>query len=110
MRTLAIVFQTPFLDELPGMTHRHEPMLVQALIAAANTASLISLRSIAKMVGSTRQLIAWREEHFRALALLRDCWELHDESYVFLMTGSNENLKYLVSRFGFVPENAKQHG
>lgn len=31
MRTLAIVFHAPLLDELPSMAHRHEPMLVQAL-------------------------------------------------------------------------------
>src|SRR5690606_8073008 len=33
MWPLSIVVLPPLLDELPGMAHRHEPMLVQAFIS-----------------------------------------------------------------------------
>ncbi|MDB5770092.1 MAG: hypothetical protein JWM42_466 [Burkholderia sp.] len=32
MRPLVVVFLAPFFNYLPGMAHRDEPMLVQALI------------------------------------------------------------------------------
>lgn len=77
---------------------------------AKASSTRVSLQSSVKMVGSSRQLLAWKTEHFRALLLLRDAWGIDDAQYALLMTGENTNMKRLASSHGFKPSDHKKHG
>lgn len=70
----------------------------------------VSLSTAEKMVGRTRQLLAWRQEHFSALSVLVDYWGIAREQFVVLMTGENARLEALATGLGFPPGNAKAHG
>lgn len=75
-----------------------------------NTSSPVSHSWVVKMIGSSRQLLAWKEEHFRTLSLLRNCWEIEEDQYSFLMTGKNESMKQIASLHGFSPGDPKKLG
>lgn len=70
----------------------------------------VSLTCAVRMIGSSRQLLAWREEHFHTLSLLRDCWKIIEDQYAFLMAGENESMKRIASAHGFAPSDPKTHG
>ena len=70
----------------------------------------ILLSCIVRMVGSSRQLLAWKEEHFQALSLLQDYWNIDESQYAFLMTGQNAYIKKISSTYGFLPVDHKTHG
>lgn len=75
-----------------------------------NTSAPVSLSSVIRMVGSSRQLLAWREEQFRTLSLLRACWEIDEGQYAFLMTGKNTNMTRIALAHGFKPADPKRYG
>ena len=63
-----------------------------------------------RMVGSSRQLLAWRREHFLTLSLVRDLWNIRDDQYVLLMTGVSERIKGIATEYGFEPGDPKRQG
>jgi integrase len=70
----------------------------------------LSLAKAEKIVGRSRQLLAWRSEHFVALAVLVKQWGIARDQFVMLMSGNNSRLKELAIELGFTPGNAKTHG
>lgn len=75
-----------------------------------DTSTPVSLSRAVKMVGSSRQLLAWKTEHFHTLAFMRDCWEIDETQYAFLMAGENAIMKQIASAQGFKPSDHKTHG
>ena len=71
---------------------------------------IVSIVHVNFMVGSSRQLLAWEDEHFKTLAYLRDLWNIKDSQYVFLMTGECEQVKGFASQCGFSPGDPKKQG
>lgn len=69
-----------------------------------------SLMCVQKMVGSSRQLLAWKTEHFQVLSRLRDLWEIPQGQFAFLMAGQNERMASSASSYGFDPGDPKKHG
>jgi len=70
----------------------------------------VSLSAAEKMVGRSRQLLAWRQEHFSALSALVEHWGIARDQFAVLMTGESARLKTLATGIGFPPGNAKTHG
>lgn len=70
----------------------------------------ISLDSAVRMIGSKRQILAWRPEHFRALVALLDLWDISKEQYVLLMAGNIQQIRDLAVEHGFLPGDPKQLG
>jgi integrase len=70
----------------------------------------VSIKCAQRMVGSTRQLLAWRREHFLALSLVRDLWNIRDDQYVLLMTGDSGRIRDIARDYGFEPGDPKKRG
>ena len=75
-----------------------------------DASSPVSLSCAVKMIGGSRQLLAWKKEHFQVLSMLRDYWEIDESQYAFLMAGTNVNIKLIASAHGFEPADPKTHG
>lgn len=73
-------------------------------------APAIPIETIIQIVGSSRQLLAWKPQQFRALAQLCALWNIPDAQYSFFMVGKNNQVGALASEFGFKPEDPKGHG
>lgn len=63
-----------------------------------------------RIVGSSRQLLAWRREHFLALSCVLDLWNIRGDQYALLMTGDSDRLKGIATDFGFEPGDPKKQG
>lgn len=70
----------------------------------------VSITCAQRMVGSSRQLLAWRREHFLALSLVRDLWNIREDQYALLMTGDSDRMKGIATGFGFEPGDPKKQG
>lgn len=70
----------------------------------------VSITCAQRMVGSSRQLLAWRREHFLALSLVRDLWHIGEDQYVLLMTGDSDRMKGIAIELGFEPGDPKKQG
>jgi len=70
----------------------------------------VSLACVQRMVGSSRQLLAWRQEHFLALSLVRDLWNIRGDQYALLMTGESARMKEMAADFGFERGDPKKQG
>ncbi len=80
----------------------------QKLIESKSPA--VSITCARRMVGSSRQLLAWRREHFLALSLVRDLWNIREDQYSLLMTGDSDRMKGIATGFGFEPGDPKKQG
>ncbi len=70
----------------------------------------VSITCAQRMVGNSRQLLAWRREHFLALSLMRDLWNIPADQYVLLMTGDSDHMRGIATDFGFKPGDPKKQG
>ena len=70
----------------------------------------VSIICARRMIGSSRQLLAWRREHFLTLSLVRDLWNIRDDQYALLMTGDSDRMKGIATGFGFEPGDPKRQG
>jgi len=89
-------------------------LLVTAEKIDQDSAQLVSMgipfsRAI-QMIGSSRQILGWKAEHFQAMQRLLDYWEIKESQYAFLIAGHNASLKSLASAHGFDPTDSKTYG
>jgi hypothetical protein len=70
----------------------------------------VSIKCAQRMIGGNRQLLAWRSEHFLALSLVRDLWNIREDQYVLLMTGDSDRMKGIATEYGFEPGDPKRQG
>ena len=62
------------------------------------------------MVGSSRQLLAWRSTHFQTLDRLRHHWRIPTQQFAVLKTGNNSQINEIAESFGFSLLAPKQVG
>lgn len=73
-------------------------------------APAVPIEIIIQMVGSSRQLLAWRQPQFLALSQLCELWNIRESQYSFFMLGNDARVSLLASEFGFKTEDPKGHG
>ena len=60
-----------------------------------------SLGCSRNMVGSSRQLLAWRLTQFEALDRLLHHWKIPTKQFAVLVTGNNKRINEMAESFGF---------